>query len=204
MLPTIFICFLIGVAWFTYERKKATRLSEKATDEFWQREVEANHTRNQDISDIELVSVSETDIPTYSGEDDNIIASLKQVMSILPLPMADLSELSNTDLKLRYGVGNFATVTSYDTNYINFVCALSILAKHFSNNLLWKEAQQTYDLMFRLGTYTPEACTGYGNACLSLDEPEKVTALINSIHEKDLPRQERLIEALRKSLASYV
>ena len=47
--PSFFVCFLIFIAWTHYKKRKATKQQEKESSLFWEREEEANHTRNKDI-----------------------------------------------------------------------------------------------------------------------------------------------------------
>ena len=52
--PSFFVCFLIFIAWMHYKKRKATKQQEKESSLFWEREEEANHTRNKDISHLPL------------------------------------------------------------------------------------------------------------------------------------------------------
>ena len=54
---------------------------------------------------------------------------IDHIRKIIKSPMLDLSEYSNTDLKLAYGVGNFKVLCEYDENFNHFLLALTNLAQ---------------------------------------------------------------------------
>ena len=124
-IPSIFICFLIFCAWIYYERHKSTREYERRSREFWDREDEANHTKNKDISGLPLIAPDVERIPMPETDDENICYYQEKVKISLAKPMMDLSAYTNTDLKLAYGTGNFKTLSEYDENFnvfLMFVC----------------------------------------------------------------------------------
>ena len=131
-IPVFIIIFIIFIAWTQYEMKKSSREAKKKEDEFWARELEANHAPKRDISDIPLLHFEESIIPvapegTFTDEDD-VTGYIKELKGLLREPMIDLSEYTNTDLKLKYGIGNFKTLSNYDSNYSSFLLLLTNLA----------------------------------------------------------------------------
>ena len=107
--PSLFVCFLIFILWLHYEKRKSSREEKKLSDEFWQREEAANCARNKDISKLPVFEPDMKQVPMPESGDENICYYQNRVLEQSRLPMMDLSEYSNTDLKLAYGVGNFKT-----------------------------------------------------------------------------------------------
>lgn len=118
--PSFFVCFLIFIAWMHYKKRKATKQQEKESSLFWEREEEANHTRNKDISHLPLFTPDITRIPWEGAQNDTILHYLDALRHLIESPMMDLSEYTNTDLKIAYGIGNFQTLSTYDETYQNF------------------------------------------------------------------------------------
>lgn len=145
-IPSLFICFIIFILWLHYEKAKSTRNSERASKEFWDREEKANHTRNQDISNLPLFQLPENEVPLLVCEDENVCYYQNLVKSCMEKPMMDLSEYTNTDLKLSYGVGNFKTLCEYDENFNALFLNLTNLSKAYDAIDKPEEAQQIRNL----------------------------------------------------------
>lgn len=196
-------CTIIFCVWLWYEKQKHTKLAAEQSKRFWNREEAANHTRNKDISKICYITLEPQQIPIIENPSEQIEQCISQVQNLLENKIADLSEYSNTDLKLEYGVGNFAKLAEYDTNYTNLSAALSNLAKHYFNEHYLTQAEAVYQLAFEIGSHKVTDYQGLAQVYLAQDEPEKISSLIHSVQELNLPRKESIITALRKTLASY-
>ena len=117
--------------------------------------------------------------------------------------MLDLSEYSNTDLKLAYGVGNFKVLCEYDENFNHFLLALTNLARACTEAGLYSEAEQTFLLAFHYGSQKMTDYTSLADIYLHLEEPEKISALIRNVEDGSLPHKEALIQALEQKLMTY-
>lgn len=198
-----FVCFCIFCAWLFYEQRKSQRLQKKASDEFWAREELANNTRKKDISGLPLVQIEESEIPSPDTQDESITYYIGQVRQIIKKPMIDLSEYSNTDLKLAYGVGNFKTLSEYDENFNNFLVSLTNLARSYERNGYHEEAKETYQLALHHGSRRVGDYEELAKVCLILNRPEEVTSLIRGLENGEHPRKESIIALLREVLADH-
>ena len=196
-------CFLIFCAWRFYEQRKSERLDKKASDDFWAREEEANHTRKKDISHLPLLEVKESEIPMSDSSDESILYYIDHIREIIKMPMIDLSEYSNTDLKLAYGVANFNILSEYDENYNTFLLTLSNLARSYSRADLYKEAKACYELALYYGSKKRSDYTDLAEVYLKLDTPELITTLVRQLEEGCHPRKASLIEAVEEVRAHY-
>lgn len=166
--PSLFVCFLIFIAWMHYKKRKAAKQQEKETDLFWEREKEANHTRNKDISQLPLFTPDTTKIPWDGAKNDTILHYLDALRQLIEMPMLDLSDYSNTDLKLAYGTGNFQTLSDYDETYQNFLQTLCALGKAYL---------EAGDL-----THAAEAC----RLCLDYDSKNRIAYItLAKIYKQD-------------------
>lgn len=127
-----FIIILIVIQLYL---KKSTRSGSERSKKYWEREQKANSTRKQDISSLNYIKWDDT-LPaidnslTLADILNNSPEALKAYNNIQTLktePMLNLSEYSNTDLKLKYGVANLDTLTQYEDNYTSFIKSLSEL-----------------------------------------------------------------------------
>lgn len=127
-----FIIILIVIQLYL---KKSTRSGSERSKKYWEREQKANSTRKQDISTLNYIKWDDA-LPaidnnlTLADILNNSPEALKAYNNIQTLktePMLNLSEYSNTDLKLKYGVANLDTLTQYEDNYTSFIKSLSEL-----------------------------------------------------------------------------
>lgn len=197
------ICFCIFAAWLFYEQRKSQKMDDKASEDFWSREQRANSTRNKDISQLPLLQADVSEIPDAGSDDESVIYYIGLLRENIKQPMIDLSSYSNTDLKLAYGVGNFKTLCGYDENYHAFLQNLTNLALAYSQAGLYEPAAESFRLALRFGSQKVSDYTGLAKAYLSLDEPEKVSALIRETESGDYPRKSSIVTALREVLSTY-
>lgn len=127
-----FIIILIVIQLYL---KKSTRSGSERSKKYWEREQKANSTRKQDISTLNYIkwddalpaidnNLTLTDILNNSPE---ALKAYNNIQTLKTEPMLNLSEYSNTDLKLKYGVANLDTLTQYEDNYTSFIKSLSEL-----------------------------------------------------------------------------
>lgn len=197
------ICFFIFCAWLHYEQRKRQKLQKKASDEFWAREEEANRTRNKDISHLKKLQISPEEIPQIETSDADIRYYIEQILQIIKEPMMDLSEFSNTDLKLAYGVGNFKELSEYEEKYNNFLILLSGLARCYESSGHPAEAIATYELALSYGSQKKKDYECLAQLYLAMDQPEKIMQLTAKLQESGHPHRESIIQSLKKILSTY-
>lgn len=202
-IPIYFICFLIFIAWLFYEQNKNQKKEKKISDDFWAREAEANRTRKKDISDLPLLHVQESEIPIANTENESVLYYIDHIRDLIKSPLIDLSEFSNTDLKLAYGVGNFKLLSEYDENFNNFLQLLTNLAHSYAENGFLPEARDTYRLAFHYGSRKVSDYTGLAYVYLQMDQPELVNDLIQELEAGSHPHKSSIIQAIQEVLMSY-
>lgn len=198
--PSLFVCFLIFIAWMHYEKRKASRKEKRQSDEFWQREEEANHSRNKDISGLPFFHPDTGRIPLPQTGSENICYYQKQVLDTSELPMMNLSQYSNTDLKLAYGVGNFKTLSNYDENFNLFLMNMSNLAKAYLEEGFTDESAAVYRLCLDYGSDKSTDYRALGSIYASTKATVKLTSLIEEVKSSDLPRRDALAASLEQLL----
>ena len=194
--PTLFVCFLIFIAWLHYEKRKSSRLEEKKSAEFWQREDAANRSRNKDISDLPMFKPDPAKIPTPESNDENVCYYQNLLQKQMQVPMMDLSEYTNSDLKLAYGVGNFKTLSEFDTNFNDLLKNLSNLAKAYRKAGLTKEAIAVYRYYLDCSVPTTTIYRALGQIYAENGATSELRALADEVRNSDLSNREKLSEEL--------
>ena len=127
-----FIIILIVIQLYL---KKSTRSGSERSKKYWEREQKANSTRKQDISSLNYVKWDDS-LPAIDNSQNladilnnspEALKAYNNIQSLKTEPMLNLSEYSNTDLKLKYGVANLDTLTQYEDSYTSFIKSLSEL-----------------------------------------------------------------------------
>lgn len=123
---------LIFIVVVSYKRFKANLKNQKAEEKFWKRENNANLTRKQDISHLDYVDFSGVTLPFALFEDSLLKECEEEVLRLKDKKILNLTGLSNTDLKLKYGVANLPLLTQYDQNFTLLVRTLNTWGKRLS------------------------------------------------------------------------
>lgn len=95
-------------------------------EQFWDRERKANSTRRKPLTDLDFISIPYDSLP-FTGEVGNpvIMESEAFLLGLKDAKIVNLNGISNTDLKLRYGVANLTDLTEYDQNYTEMIRTLA-------------------------------------------------------------------------------
>lgn len=117
-----FLLFIIFLAWFTYERHKADRQSSYSNESFWEHENRASHTPTANIDNLNYVYLDSSVVPEARPDDPSELTEvLDTIRSLEGCKMIDLSEYTNTDLKLKYGTFNFTVLAKADADFSSLV-----------------------------------------------------------------------------------
>ncbi|MCR4716917.1 MAG: hypothetical protein K5656_07020 [Lachnospiraceae bacterium] len=112
-----------------YEIKKSNRIAKARSDEFWQRENEANSVRRKDISELDYIIVPFDELPFSKNADQTIANYQSKILKLKDQKILNLTGYTNTDLKFMYGAANLNDLTEYDTNYTTLVSNLGLWIK---------------------------------------------------------------------------
>ena len=120
---------LIICAIIEYNKRKSDRAMRKASDNFWDKEREANLTRRKDISNLPYITIPYESLPLDALPDsEEYRAAVQQLQSLSGKQILDLSGQTNTDLKLAYGAANLPILMECDQNYLVLIRTLSRMA----------------------------------------------------------------------------
>lgn len=128
--------------WLRYEISKSSRKTEENSSSFWKREQESNFVRKKDISNLNYLSIPVKTLPFHTDNTDEALKELEEQIHILSQsPILNLSHMSNTDIKLKYGTANLELLSSYDQNYLLLIRTLYEWANLLYEKNLIKDAQ---------------------------------------------------------------
>lgn len=130
MYPIFTIFFIFAIFTYIYMNKSNSSFS-KEKEALFEREREANSVRKQDISNLPYINLDISSLPEVNSDDEYIKERLStlNILSSEDNKIINLSEYTNTDLKLKYGVANLTILTEYDQNFTNLCRCLYELGK---------------------------------------------------------------------------
>lgn len=178
-MPVFLLLVLLFLVWFTYERKKSSRASDERTKNFWERERSASFVPRQSTDDIPFVHLSADLIPDDS-DDEELSHSCAILRGLVDRPVADLSELSNTDLKLRYGTGNFTMLSAADSDYSAMYSAIAECCERLTLTGRNEEAYRLLSFAYGAGMHSSAIILPYAELLTARNEADRLRELVEA------------------------
>lgn len=124
-----FFATITFVVWLAYELKKYDRLNKKAYEDFWENERSANEVRKKSLDNLSYITVPlEILSDNFMPEDETVSECLQILQGLSEKKIVNLTGLTNTELKMEYGVSNLTVLTEYDENYTLYARTMNKLA----------------------------------------------------------------------------
>jgi hypothetical protein len=137
----IFASFIIFILVVRHAIRRNRRLGEYAEKNFWERERAANEVRRKPLDDLVFIKPDMSSFPMDTMADDETIADCKRLVNELSeQKIVNLTGLTNTDLKFKYGVANLPLLMEYDDRYTLLVQTLQKWADRLWDNGFTEEA----------------------------------------------------------------
>ncbi|MCR5322073.1 MAG: hypothetical protein K6E85_02140 [Lachnospiraceae bacterium] len=150
-MPTLFCLVILFLIWFTYERKKNDTDFSKSKA-FWERERKATYVPRQSMDDIKFIEFTEELIPEIKPDSSDELKAVIEDLHRLPgTKICDLSAYSNTDLRLKYGTGNFNDLSVADNNYTRLIQWSGKLLKYLDEDGRIEDGRALIDFLRKNG-----------------------------------------------------
>ncbi|MGN0317162.1 MAG: hypothetical protein ACI4E1_04410 [Lachnospira sp.] len=191
----IFPYFIILVIILQLFIRKNTRKREQREQDFFEKERKANLVRRQDISKLDYIVLSDdiflldrpecNEFQSLYNNNPLIQSAYRDLESLKGKNILNLNGISNTDLKLQYGVANLTTLTECDDNYTLLVKSLSIIG-----HALFEEGYYDYARIFleygiNIGTDIRSIYSDLATIYLHENSADKISQLIDTASELD-------------------
>ena len=197
MVIPVFGLVMIFVIWLTYELKKHSREEKQRELDFWERERRAGFVPRKPTEDIKYIKITEDFLPKDRGDEEGELNVLcNRILSFKDLKIADLSSLTNTELKEKYGTANFPLLSETDSNYTRLVPLLGRLCELLYEDGRLAEAETAATFCADSGIMTYPVLYTLGNIYAIIDDMVRLAKLIKDA-ENNPSCQERSREMLR-------
>lgn len=124
MIPVFLLLVVILALWIRYQSTHTDRSAAQKREAFLERERQANLTRKKDISNLDYIHVPVSGLPFPETNQEEITDIQKHILTLASGKIVNFTGLSNTDLKLQYGMANLDFLMEYDKNYLELVRSL--------------------------------------------------------------------------------
>jgi len=135
--PSFFIIFIILIVLFQHHLRKNMRLENQAREQFWAKEQKSLIVRRKDFSSTDYILIPKNTLDLSQppnldlGEKLYFKQLLKQINALEEQDMMNFSNLTNSEIRLKFGTANQTVISNNELNYNNYLKALAIIAKFF-------------------------------------------------------------------------
>lgn len=144
----IVFCLLIA-----YENRKHKKMEDSFQKNFWAREAKANSTRKKSLDELPYITIPFDDLPMDTLADDTDVSGCHTLLHTLATQkIVNLTGLTNTELKLRYGAANITCLSEYDENYTLLARTLQKWAESLYQAGFEADAQSVLEFAVSTGT----------------------------------------------------
>ena len=123
LIILISLCYIIARSVVFYNRD-----DEKNSRQFWARESEANSVRRKDISALDYIQIPIDTLPMQALIDAGLASIHECITKLASERILNLSEYTNTDLKIMYGPANLDELSQCDERFTNLIRTLQSAA----------------------------------------------------------------------------
>lgn len=196
------ILILIFAAWLNIQIRKAGRDRKGSPREIWDRESKANMSRSRDISSLDYISIDLSKLPLDAKEDDTLNSYRDTIIKLSDRKLLNLSGISNTELKEKYGIANLQRLIEYENNYLTLV------------SILYKWARRLYDLSYIDDARTvleyalsikSDAAGSYrllAEIYKQQNRPDRIEELIRKLADIEIHDKDKLIRSIKETILS--
>jgi hypothetical protein len=193
MIPIFTISVVVFAIVLKITMNKNERLRADTEADFWEREHQANFTRRQDISTLDYITIPLDKFPQNLGTE-----SEKKLEELAQAKILNLTGISNTDLKMRYGVANLEVLTEYDNNFTLLVHALADYGKELSDAGRTADARTVLEYAVSIHADSKQIYTTLAGIYRDAGEPEKIAELIVSAESVSGLSRDGILSALKQ------
>ena len=192
ILP-FFLLFVVLLA-IRLNYLKAKR--EQQENEFWERERQANITPAKDISNLRYITIPIEKFPLNFSSDEKVIEIEKELQELSTHRLLNLTGMTNTDLKLAYGVPNFETMSKIGDDF-DKTC---VLLNKYAESLM--EAERIDDVITVLefavgvGTDISESYTMLAQCYKAKQMDTKLDLLKNQVEQSSLFLKDSILQKI--------
>lgn len=198
----IFASFIVFCLWLRYQLKKSSKREDSLSQNFWEKEAEANNTRRKSLENLDYITIPLESFPTEINslsENERFMECLETLHTLSNEKIVNLTGLTNTELKLKYGAPNINLLMQFDQNYTLLARTLQSFAEELYKAGFISESQTV--LEFAISTHTDVSQSYFLLADIYDREnhPEKINELIETAEGLNTVMKNPIVRTLQES-----
>lgn len=186
-----------------FSDEKGKRKIQNQKDAFLQKERKANATRKRDISNLDYIKIPLETLPFLETEDETLISLQEDIKKLSKEPILNLTGLSNTDLKLEFGVANITFLSQCDENYTTLIMHLVNWGSYLFEHNLIKEATVVLELGIQYKSDISKNYTLLASIYKANNVPEKIDELIQAVKTQETLTKDSTLASLKEIQSAY-
>ncbi len=173
-------------------------------DSFWEREKLANSTRKQPLDSLSYITIPLDSLPfTEISDNDKILECQNEIRALADKKIVNLTGISNTDLKLQYGVANLQTLTDYDQNFTLLARTLHTWGKELYSSNQIDAARTVLELSVSYKSDIKGCYLLLADIYSNNGEYDKIDSLIETVYSLNTMMKDSIISELKKKTLFY-
>ncbi|MBO5371678.1 MAG: hypothetical protein J6A75_03050 [Lachnospiraceae bacterium] len=188
--------FLAFLAVYAMKRRHQDIAQKKVTEDFFERERQANSVRKKDISHLDYLPFSLAALPIGKYTDEQLLTHEESLKQLADKKLLNLSSYSNTDLKLMYGAPNFPILSEYDDNYHTLASTLLNYATRLIEIEKKADAIAVLEYAMTLSIDSSQIYLLLANLYTENHTPEKIQNIIAIVSSMDKAFQKLVLPKL--------
>jgi len=173
-----FASFIILILVIRHAIRRNRNIDESSRAAFWEKERKANETRKKPLDDLIYITPDTSAFPMDLMPENEEIADCRRIIEELKKEkIVNLTGITNTDLKLRYGVANLPVLTSYDDRFTLLVQTYEKWADILWENGYAKEAVPILEEQVRIHADVTSVYKRLAAYYKENNTPEKISGL---------------------------
>ena len=183
----------------------ATRITKdkfaQAEADFWEKERAANSVRRKSLDDLNYLTIPVDTLPVSLHNDNDTIAScIDTIVELSKSPVVNLTGISNTDLKMKYGAPNITQLTLYDQRYTLLASTLQKWADELISLNETDAARTILEYAVSTGTDVSGTYKSLADIYDSVGDKDSIKALIPIAESLNTPLKDSIIRSLNDHL----
>lgn len=195
-----FASFMLFIIWLTYTISKRRRTDAQIVHDFWEQERLANQTRRQPLDNLDYITLPLQNLPMNTMAEDEVVQDcLDTIRSLSECKIVNLTGITNTELKLQFGVPNLPRLTEYDQNYTRLVRTLQKWADRLYAQNYYEEACTVLEFAVATGTDISATYSLLAKLYHMQGYPSKIQNLITAAQALRSASRSRIVRTLQES-----
>ena len=191
----LLLCVLLGIIY-----RKSNKSIDESEENFWDRERAANTTIRRDITDLPYITIPLDKFPLdfEAGSDGALL--IKDLKNLSEKKILNLTDKTNTDLKLEYGLNNLETMQEIGENYNRLTIIIRDLASLLIEQNRIDEAVRILEYGVSIKSDISANYTMLGDCYMKQGQERKIQTLIEQVNLLNLFMGPTIIKHLESLL----